>query len=353
MAGAQELDEGERGLFVPDFYREFQCKCGACRRCCCDGWAVTVSQDEYFRLLGEDCSGELRRRLDEAFYVPRDAAPERYAVLNRDYLGRCHLRREDGLCALQAELGEAALPTVCRLYPRGIRAESGEAALANSCERVVELLARRAEPVRFERLDLGRDATGSEAPEKRALRMACVDILQRRDIGIRQRLLRLGAHLCHKEYRSAPFALRMEALLEIARLYEEISPSIAGYCKNAAEAFEGRDECVFDDLSETLLQRFPYLNTLTEHLLVNHVFFTRFPYAQPDASAEEEFLALCGLFAFLRFLSTGNVEHLRTDEDLADLLADLFRVAEHTRFHHNVEVILRRRGMNGGEGLLV
>lgn len=340
--------ENGKGFLVPDFYKDFQCKCGACRRCCCEGWKVTVSETEYFRLLGEECSAQLRRRLDGAFFVPRDASPGEYAVLNHDYRGRCRLRREDGLCALQAELGEDALPAVCRLYPRGIRGEIGEATVANSCERVVEMLAQRTAPIRFERLRIGEMEPGAEESERNAVRMKCIAIMQERSMGIRQRMIRLGAYLCGREYRSVPFAGRMEMLLELARLYEEISPSISEACRGTIEAFDGRDEYVFEDRTETLYERFPYTGTLTENLLVNHMFFMKFPYSDAHDTVEEEYLALCGLFAFIRLLSAGSVDRLKDGADLVDLLADIFRVAEHTRFSHNIDVVFGRFGMRAG-----
>lgn len=51
---------------------------------------------------------------------------------------------------MQAELGAEVLPTICRLYPRGIRTEDGnECSCANSCEAVAELLLTYKEPLRF------------------------------------------------------------------------------------------------------------------------------------------------------------------------------------------------------------
>ena len=37
---------------VPDYYPSFVCKAGACRTPCCEGWPVTMSMGDYFRLLG-------------------------------------------------------------------------------------------------------------------------------------------------------------------------------------------------------------------------------------------------------------------------------------------------------------
>ena len=37
---------------VPDYFPEFSCKMGACRAACCVGWPVSITMDDYFRLLG-------------------------------------------------------------------------------------------------------------------------------------------------------------------------------------------------------------------------------------------------------------------------------------------------------------
>ena len=345
-------DGGANGFLVPDFYKDFRCKRGACRRCCCEGWTVTVSQSEYFRLVGLACPQALRAKLDEAFFIPPDASPDRYAVLNHDYLGRCHLRLDDGLCALHAELGDSALPSVCRTYPRSIRRDLGEATLVNSCEGVVELLADRTEPVRFERMALGGPEPGRERPDRMRIRTACIGMLQDRQTGIRQRLIRIGNRLCSREFRSPPLSVRMDALLELAQLYENISPSVGGRCRTAVAALRGKDEIVYEDMAEALNERFPTLGLLTEHLLVNHLFFEKFPFSDAHETAEDEATALCGTFAFARMLTVGNLENLKTRKDLTDLVADIFRLVEHTRFDYNIDVALRAFGADTA-GLIV
>ena len=99
-----------RDFLVPDDYADFSCKCGQCRHTCCDGWAVTFSREDYFRLLSVPCSPELRRKLDGALHLADDPTPERYAELLPNWEGHCPLQRADGLCALQAGCGEEAIP---------------------------------------------------------------------------------------------------------------------------------------------------------------------------------------------------------------------------------------------------
>ena len=48
--------EEEREYLIPDYFSDFKCKMGACRAACCEGWAVSVSMTDYFKLLGLETS---------------------------------------------------------------------------------------------------------------------------------------------------------------------------------------------------------------------------------------------------------------------------------------------------------
>ena len=108
-------------LIAPEVYFSYACKCGDCRTTCCSAWGISVSDTEYFRLLGCDCSPELRRRLDAAFTPAEQPSPERFAFLSPSYTGNCRLLSESGLCSLQVECGEEIMPLICRVYPRAMR----------------------------------------------------------------------------------------------------------------------------------------------------------------------------------------------------------------------------------------
>ena len=227
-------------ILVPEYFPKFQCKCGACRSCCCKGWGVCVSRDDYFRLVGMNCTASLRKRLDRAFSVLADATPERYAGLNHDWRGRCYLQREDGYCALQRERGEAAIPGVCRLYPRALRVSfEGECSCANSCERTLELLLEQREPLRFLLIEkpaslpdfrIGED--GERARRDRETRDRCLAVLQDRGCPVPRRLMNLGAlaGLVPGEAepdRAAAFRLCSLLIGELAC----VSPSLGDYAR--------------------------------------------------------------------------------------------------------------------------
>ncbi len=193
----------EQSCRMPDYYPHFACKGGACRATCCRGWDVSLPMDEYFRLLGLDCSPELRARLDGAFHAADAPSPERYAQISHNWLGDCPMQREDGLCALQCECGETALPAVCRRYPRGARGLfDRECACSNSCEAVLEMFWDREAPLGFvEGSDGGLFPEAAPAPEPRraqryrAIRALCFGTMQNRSLSLAQRLLQIGQML--------------------------------------------------------------------------------------------------------------------------------------------------------------
>lgn len=97
-------------LIKPDYFDSFRCIASACPDSCCKEWDVAVDPDKaaFYRHLPGPLGDRLRHLLyeeDGCTYI---------AIENR----RCPMWREDGLCRIQAELGEAALCKTCRDFPR-------------------------------------------------------------------------------------------------------------------------------------------------------------------------------------------------------------------------------------------
>ena len=97
-------------LFKPRYYDDFRCIAGSCPDSCCQEWAVVVDEDKaaFYRGL----PGELGDRL-RSVLVEEDGETV-MAIEDR----RCPMWRADGLCRIQAELGESALCKTCREFPR-------------------------------------------------------------------------------------------------------------------------------------------------------------------------------------------------------------------------------------------
>lgn len=118
----------------PDYYDTFRCLAGGCPDSCCKEWDVQVDEASaaYYRglpgALGDRLRQVLRTEDDETVMTIVD--------------GRCPMWREDGLCRIQAELGEEALCHVCREFPR-LRHDYGdfvELGLELSCPEAARLI---------------------------------------------------------------------------------------------------------------------------------------------------------------------------------------------------------------------
>ena len=94
----------------PSYFDDFRCIAGACPDSCCKEWDVQV--DEASAACYRSLSGPLGDRLRE---VLRDEDGETVMTIID---GRCPMWRADGLCRIQAELGESALCKTCREFPR-------------------------------------------------------------------------------------------------------------------------------------------------------------------------------------------------------------------------------------------
>lgn len=94
----------------PDYFDDFQCIAGDCPDSCCKEWDVQV--DAVSAELYRSLPGDLGKRLREVL-VEEDGETV-MTIID----GRCPMWRNDGLCRIQAELGETALCKTCREFPR-------------------------------------------------------------------------------------------------------------------------------------------------------------------------------------------------------------------------------------------
>ena len=97
-------------IFKPEYFDTFRCIASACPDSCCKEWDVQVddASARYYRSLTGDLGDRLRQ-------VLLDTDGETVMTIEN---GRCPMWRQDGLCRIQAELGEQALCKTCREFPR-------------------------------------------------------------------------------------------------------------------------------------------------------------------------------------------------------------------------------------------
>ena len=95
----------------PSYFDSFRCIASSCPDSCCKEWDVQV--DAVSAAAYRTLTGPLGERLREVLY---DEEGETYMAIQPDR--RCPMWRDDGLCRIQAELGEGALCKTCREFPR-------------------------------------------------------------------------------------------------------------------------------------------------------------------------------------------------------------------------------------------
>ena len=138
----------------PDYFDRFQCIAGACPDSCCKEWDVQV--DDTSAALYRSLPGPLGDRLREV--LTQEDGESVMTILE----GRCPMWREDGLCRIQAELGEEALCKTCREFPR-LTHDYGdflELQLELSCPEAANFILSQNAPV-----TVTLEADGGEDPE--------------------------------------------------------------------------------------------------------------------------------------------------------------------------------------------
>lgn len=97
-------------LIKPSYFDSFRCIASACPDSCCKEWDVAVDADKssFYRALPGPLGDRLRQ-------VLKDEDGQTYMLIEDR---RCPMWRADGLCRIQAELGEDALCKTCREFPR-------------------------------------------------------------------------------------------------------------------------------------------------------------------------------------------------------------------------------------------
>lgn len=379
-------------FLMPEYYTRFSCKMGECRTACCVGWPISVSMTNYFRLLGIDCDKSLRDRLDIGLRMVDHPTPDRYAQFSPRYDGNCPLRMEDGRCAIHAQLGEDVLPDICRLYPRGIRVDRDrECSCTNSCEAVLELLAKEKEPMRFIRKELTVDVPEvvhfpslfETLGRGQKIRMTFIRVLQDRHLSLPARLLylhdvigeidqalnRKDADMLDaimervekgEELPAMMIVKRQESVLRGMKIVGEILHTLDGrhdsireYGEAALTYFENNEDIFggYEAARKHFDVLFPDWEIWFEHMLVNHIFFSRFPFQERPVSLQDEFGALCAVYAILRCIGLGWMTDKTSESDFVDAAAAAFRLIDHTEFEPYAAVLLKKLGVVGAESL--
>lgn len=371
---------------VPDYYPSFACKMGACRRPCCEGWPISVSMKDYFRLMGIECSAELRRRLDGGLHLSLHPTPDAYAQILPRYDGVCPLHLEDGRCLLHAECGGDSLAAVCRLYPRGVRnGEDRECSCANSCEAVIELLLHHPEPLTF--TVINNDFGLPDAPQQhhfhtegreQAIRLWLIRQLQRREYPLPQRMLLMGQALhALEEAIEAKDTAKVDALISgeivipapvlptpsednLLQALDAVTMMLDTLDHRSNSIRDAGEEALRNLTGDDAYSRYtaaavrfsdvlPHWEIWLEHLLVNHMYFVQFPFQSRPIPLKDEYLSLVAVYTLLRCLLVGCLAKEGDITRAVDVAAAAFRLVDHTSFDLYTPPLLRKQGFDTWE----
>ena len=113
-------------------YNEFKCIANKCPKSCCIGWQIVIDEDsigKYWMAEG-DFSDKIKSSIDF------------HEQCFKQYNSRCAMLKDNGLCDLQATLGEDHLCNTCKLFPRHIEEfqDIREYSLSLSCPEVVRMI---------------------------------------------------------------------------------------------------------------------------------------------------------------------------------------------------------------------
>lgn len=328
---------------VPDYFNGFSCKCGACRNACCRSWKIAVTEKEYYRMIGMDCSRELHNKLEGAFSLPDFPTPDRFRMIEPDWRGQCRMLDTDGLCLLQKECGEPAISETCRVYPRSYRAENGllKACCSSSCEAVVELL-MRTEKLEFTVTELEAVPEITETTDRdfQENEQRAIELLQDRDLSLTQRIMKI----CEQNDYIKTGKKAASEIIEIIGCLAEESRTLQDYLGSVMKLrnrAESDIEAVLKTAADCFERNFPEWSRYFENILVNNLFYSNFPCVDRRINNREACSGLAVQYVLMKVICSLYLQDNPSEEGLADCIAAIYHMTEHTAFYYNSKVLLK------------
>ena len=371
---------------IPKYYKDFQCLGSGCRHNCCMGLAVGITMKEYFRLNALDCSPKLRRLLDDALVRIPGGTEELYARIEPDYLGRCHLLSDEGLCLLQQECGYEALTGVCACFPRSPKRDPAvlECSCSNACEATLRLLLHDNDAMSLTTAGLEfsnlspypASMCDPFATSKTKIRLRFMEALTDTSLTFHDRIAHLSDMYDHSEYDPTEYEQKTDyepgftperfAFLSClinwcGKSYESLAPYTVwnlGACQDSGSiscensyGISAPDNVIrvpirfteeaFIPAITAVHERFRGFDDFLGRVFANDVFYRGFPFEDTNIRLGEAVRILCCSADILLVLCAANLGAFSSEYDLIDLFAAFFRMAELTDFQHNISIRMR------------
>lgn len=353
----------------PTCFDRFQCKGGACRNTCCQGWNITISRAEYNKVR------HLLRHDDVQFFkrLPRQTANDRiYATVKMTEDNHCPLFDSEGLCGLQRKYGYGALPDICKFFPRLMMQFSDESfsqSLDSGCEKTLELLwEEQEEGISFVTTQIDINGLVSAHVHRYPLSEYAADLrnlsiwlLKNRSYSLSDRMILLGlamrelqeiSELEHPDAQVSSWFIKWQEQtkdstidlsdlngnrtwfmmdnLKILFFFQKLLSKKGDYLSRIIEniSFEIIEEkniyydiSKYEALETQFIERFPKFDLFFENFMVMTLFRLAFPFN--ENSIWRSYLYLCATYSLMRFVAIASAPH--NAQELIDYMTALSR----------------------------
>jgi len=162
----------------PNYYNKFKCIANRCKHSCCIGWEIDIDDDtmELYNSIG-----------DKNILENIEGNPPHFKLAKDE---RCPFLNKSGLCDIITKYGDGAICDICYFHPRfrNFYEDFEETGLGLSCEEAARIVLSETE-----KFAIGIPEVATE--EERVFlekRQSVFDILQNRNVNIKQRFSRLA-----------------------------------------------------------------------------------------------------------------------------------------------------------------
>lgn len=195
-------------IIQPKYYSQFQCDPIRCQETCCQRWQILIDRETCLKYMNSE-NPIIQRLAPSAISLnPKAVGEEDYAMIQMNKELFCPFLNTEKLCEVVLNMGEEALSTTCRTFPRSIRKfhDRVERGLVMSCSVACELALQNKHGIEFEELTMEFDVRKhqfsdlSELEEAELengfrLREIMIEMMKNRELDVSERVIGIGEFL--------------------------------------------------------------------------------------------------------------------------------------------------------------